>query len=161
MNFTTHESRNVISKCERVLALARFYRSLNYISTHARRTHRRYLMSHKNTDECFTRHSHRSHRADFHFRIRKRCISQWKKKRDIAQDGIIYLTAKVQNGWLAAAHRENRAEERVLLDSLKRGLLFRSDFRGVNQAEVIDDLEGRSETLLILSVCHMDINEPR
>lgn len=84
-----------------------------------------------------------------------------KKKRDIAQDGIIYLTAKVQNGWLAAAHRENRAEERVLLDSLKRGLLFRSDFRGVNQAEVIDDLEGRSETLLILSVCHMDINEPR
>jgi len=70
VNFTTHETRNAISKCEQVLAArARaLYGSLNYIF--ARHTaHHRYLVSFENAEMSFTHHFRR-HPASLIF-IRK------------------------------------------------------------------------------------------
>jgi len=58
VNFTTHETRNAISKCEQVLAARAVYGSLNYIF--ARRTaHHRYLVSFENAEMSFTHHFRR------------------------------------------------------------------------------------------------------
>lgn len=108
MNFTAHESRNVISKCEQVPAPPRVYGSLNCISARAQPM---FSASRKRQRKSFTHHFVRhlasnplkfAIRGERHFVIKKGITSLTRQN---------YLTAKVQLG--ARARRAHIARKRM------------------------------------------------